>query len=66
MTQSTGRNRLTPWYVGLALNLVIVAYAAWEMTAGGCAAPPATLVIALVAMPVVYVALMYLTLTSQA
>ncbi len=60
------RNRLTPWLIGLGVILAALAYAGWEIVSGGCGATPAaTLVIALVVMPVVYLGLMYLTLSSQ-
>jgi hypothetical protein len=59
------RNRLMPWYIGLVLILATLAVAGWELFTGGCGAPPATLVIALLVMPAVYIGLMYLTFTSQ-
>lgn len=60
------RNRLTPWYVGLAIVLAAVAYTAYEMfVMPGCAVPTAIALGVLVIIPVVYLALMYLTLTSQ-
>jgi hypothetical protein len=65
MPQAAKRNRLMPWYVGLVLILLSVAASLWQVLSGGCGAPPAALVIALVVMPVVYIVLMYLTLTSQ-
>lgn len=54
-----------PWLIGLVLVLASVLYAGWEIVSGGCAAPGAALVVALLVMPTVYLALMYLTLTSQ-
>jgi hypothetical protein len=54
-----------PWYIGLVLILATLAVAGWELFTGGCGAPPATLVIALLVMPAVYIGLMYLTFTSQ-
>jgi hypothetical protein len=65
MSGTAKRNRLMPWTIGLVIIVVAVAYAAWEVTSNGCGAPAVTLVIALVVMPAVYLALMYLTLTSQ-
>lgn len=66
MSGTAKRNRLMPWMIGLVLILAALAYAAWEILSGGCGATPAaTLVIALLVMPVVYLGLMYLTLTSQ-
>lgn len=65
MSGTTRRNRLMPWYIGLVLILATLTFAGWELVSGGCGAPPATLIIALIVMPAVYVGLMYLTLTSQ-
>jgi hypothetical protein len=65
MSETARRNRLMPWYVGLVLILATLAFAGWELASGGCGAPPAALVIALLVMPAVYAVLMYMTLTSQ-
>ncbi|WP_372617146.1 hypothetical protein [Falsiroseomonas sp.] len=65
MSGTTKRNRLMPWYIGLVLILATLAFAGWELASGGCGAPPAALVIALLVMPAVYIGLMYMTLTSQ-
>lgn len=65
MSQTTRRNRLMPWMIGLVLVLASVAYAGWQIVSGGCAAPATALVIALLVMPTVYLVLMYMTLTSQ-
>lgn len=59
------RNRLLPWYIGMALVLISVGIVAWQMYATGCCAPPIAIVLVLVALPVIYLTLMYLTLKSQ-
>lgn len=66
MSGTAKRKRLMPWAIGLVLVLVALAYVGWQIASGGCGVtPPATLVIALLVMPTVYLGLMYLTLTSQ-
>jgi hypothetical protein len=59
------RSRLLPWYVGIAIVLVAVIYIAFQMFLGGCPGPTPTKIGVLVVIPVVYLVLMYLTLTSQ-
>ncbi|MCC7427355.1 MAG: hypothetical protein IT557_10640 [Alphaproteobacteria bacterium] len=66
MDASTGkRNRLTPWYVGLAVILAAVAFIGYRMWAGNCPAPTILEAGVLILVPGVYLVLMYLTLTSQ-
>lgn len=59
------RNRLTPWYIGLAIVFPAVAYVAYQLHTSGCAVPTPAVFMVLVALPAVYLVLMYLTLTSQ-
>jgi len=59
------RNRLTPWYIGLAINLVVVAFVGYRMWAGNCPAPAWIEIGVLTVIPAVYLALMYLTFVSQ-
>lgn len=59
------RNRLTPWYIGLAVLLAAVIYTGYQMFVTGCEAPTIVQLIVLLVVPGVYLALMYLTLTSQ-
>lgn len=59
------RNRLTPWYIGLAALLAAVIYTGYQMFVTGCEAPTIVQLIVLLIVPGVYLALMYLTLTSQ-
>jgi hypothetical protein len=65
MNSAIKRNRLTPWYIGLAIILAAVIYTGYQMFVTGCQAPPIVQLIVLVLVPGVYLALMYLTLTSQ-
>jgi len=59
------RNRLTPWYIGLAVVLLAVVYIGYQWTATECPAPGFIEFGVLVVLPVVYLVLMYLTLSSQ-
>jgi hypothetical protein len=59
------RNRLMPWYIGLAIVLVTVIFVGYRMWAGNCPAPTIIEVGVLTVIPVVYLVLMYLTFVSQ-
>ncbi len=59
------RDPMVPWYIGLALVVAGVGVVAWQMYATECCAPPMAIFLVLVAIPVVYLTLMYLTLRSQ-
>ena len=59
------RNRLAPWYIGIAIILAAVAYVAYQMFYVGCPAPTFVELGVLLVIPVVYLALMYLTFVSQ-
>jgi hypothetical protein len=60
------RNRLLPWIVGLAVIVAAIGVASWLLSVSTCGAPVVTIALVLLVMPAVYLALMYLTLTSQA
>jgi len=59
------RNRLTPWYVGIAIVLVAVGYVAYQMFYVGWPAPTFVELGVLLIIPAVYLVLMYLTFISQ-
>jgi hypothetical protein len=59
------RNRLTPWYIGIAIVLAAVIFVGYQMWAGSCPAPTIIEIGVLTVIPVVYLALMYLTFVSQ-
>ncbi len=61
----TTRNRLTPWYIGLAVVLAAVIFIGYRMMATDCPAPGFVEFGVLVILPVIYLVLMYLTLSSQ-
>jgi len=65
MNQAVRRNRLMPWYIGIAIILAAVTYVGYQMFYVGCPAPLAVELGVLVVIPVVYLTLMYLTFTSQ-
>jgi len=65
MTDATKRNRLLPWYIGLAITLAAVAFVGGRMYAGECAAPVVIELGVLLVIPLVYLVLMYLTFVSQ-
>jgi hypothetical protein len=65
------RNRLTPWFVGLAIIVITDVAAAYLFLTSACSAGLApdvaaiVLVLVFVVLPAIYLALMYLTLKSQ-
>ena len=65
MAATAKRNQLTPWYIGIAIILVAVAYVAYQMFHGGCPAPTFVALGVLLVIPAVYLVLMYLTFVCQ-
>jgi hypothetical protein len=65
MTQAVRRNRLLPWYVGIALVILGELYVAYEMFFSGHSAPSMPEVAVLIFIPIIYLVLMYLTFVSQ-
>ncbi|MFP4538075.1 MAG: hypothetical protein ACLFPA_07200 [Dichotomicrobium sp.] len=63
--QTPKRNRLTPWYIGLAIVIAAVIFVGYRMAATDCPAPLFVEFGVLFVIPVVYLVLMYLTLSSQ-
>lgn len=63
--QRPKRNRLTPWYIGLAIVIAAVIFVGYRMDATDCPAPTFVEFGVLFVIPVVYLVLMYLTLSSQ-
>ncbi|MFP1631898.1 hypothetical protein ACLB6G_09185 [Zhengella sp. ZM62] len=62
---NAGRNRLTPWYIGLAIVVLSSLFVTWRMWASDCGTPMALEIGVTLVMPAVYLVLMYLTFTSQ-
>jgi hypothetical protein len=65
MAQTIRRNRLLPWYIGIAIVIAAEIYVGYEMFYVGCPAPVLLEVAMLIVIPVVYLTLMYLTFVSQ-
>ena len=65
MAEITQRPRLLPWYIGVGVIVLAVAYVGYQMFFVGCAAPTFVELIVLIAIPVIYLVLMYLTFVSQ-
>ena len=59
------RNPLMPWFIGLFIVVVADLYVAYIFFTGQCQAPVIAQVIVVFILPVVYLALMYLTFKSQ-
>ncbi len=59
------RQRLLPWYIGIVIVLLGVIYVGYQMLGAACPAPTIVELIVLVAIPVIYLVLMYLTFASQ-
>jgi hypothetical protein len=58
-------NRLMPWYIGIAIILAAVIWVGYQMWATSCPAPTFIEIGVLTVIPIVYLALMYLTFVSQ-
>jgi hypothetical protein len=65
MAEARPRNRFMPWFVGLMVIVACDAYVAYRMYAADCPAPTAVEAIVVVVIPLVYLALAYLTFKSQ-
>ena len=65
MAAMARRNPLMPWIIGAIIIAIVDIYIAYLFFATECQAPGIAQFLVLVAIPVVYLALMYLTLKSQ-
>ena len=65
MPAFTQRNPLLPWFFGLVVIAVVDAYVAYWFYSSNCQAPGLAQLLVLVAVPGVYLALMFLTFKSQ-
>jgi len=65
MSGTSPRNSLLPWYIGLVILALVDAYIAYQFFATRCEAPALAQFLVLVAVPGVYIVLMYLTFKSQ-
>ena len=60
------RNPLTPWWIGLAIIAAVVAYVAYLFATLETDTAPVLAFIVVGVIPVVYLALMYVTFQSEA
>ncbi len=60
------RNPLLPWFIGIVIIAIADIYVAYSFYSSNCQAPGLAQVLVLVAVPGVYLVLMYLTFKSQA
>jgi hypothetical protein len=65
MATAKRRNALFPWYIGLAIIAAVDAYIGYRFLSTQCEAPAIAQFLVLVAVPGVYLVLMYLTFRSQ-
>ncbi len=65
MSGTGQRNRLTPWYIGIAIILAAVGYVGYQMSTTDCGMTPTFIFLVLGVIPAVYLVLMYYTFTSQ-
>jgi hypothetical protein len=65
MSQTARRNRLLPWYIGIAIIVAAELVVGYQMFYVGCPAPVLLELAMLIVIPVVYLVLMYLTFISQ-
>jgi len=65
MLASARSNRLLPWFVGIVIIAVADIYVGYTFYASKCEAPSLAAFLVLVAVPGVYLVLMYLTFISQ-
>jgi hypothetical protein len=59
------RNPLLPWFIGIVIIAIADIYVAYSFFSSSCQVPGLAQLMVLVAMPGVYLALMYLTFRSQ-
>lgn len=65
MAAMARRNPLMPWIIGAIIIAIVDIYIAYLFFATECQAPGIAQFLVIVVIPVVYLALMYLTLKSQ-
>lgn len=65
MAQLTKRNVLLPWLIGIVIIVAADIWVVYRMFATSCPAPGIVEALVVIVLPVVYLALMYLTFKSQ-
>jgi RsiW-degrading membrane proteinase PrsW (M82 family) len=59
------RNPLLPWFLGIVIIAIVDAYVGYAFYSSNCQAPGLAQFLILIAVPGVYLVLMYLTFKSQ-
>ena len=65
MAMFNSGDRLLPWYIGLVIIVAAVSYVGYLFHVTNCQATGLSEFLALIVMPAVYLALVYLTLKSH-
>ncbi len=65
MAAEKTRNTLLPWYIGIAIIVVLDFWIATQLFSSACQAPGIIGAGVVVIIPAIYIALMYLTFKSQ-
>lgn len=65
MVANVKRDALFPWYIGLAIIATAVGFFGYQFYSNSCQAPVIAQLLFLIAVPAVYLVLMYLTFKSQ-
>ena len=63
--QPQRRNRMLPWYIGLAIVVVADLWVAYQLYCTACEAPGFVQALVVIVIPAVYLALMFITFKSQ-
>jgi hypothetical protein len=66
MLASVQRNPLIPWFIGVVIIILVDIYVGYIFYSTSCEAPGLAQFLVLVAVPGIYLVLMYLTFRSQA
>lgn len=65
MVMRSQRSQLLPWYIGLVIIAIVDIYIGYQFYATQCQATGLAQTLVLVAVPGIYLVLMYLTFKSQ-
>jgi len=65
MVDKPKRNRLMPWFIGLAIIVLADLWIAYRMFCTACEAPGVVQALVVIVVPGIYLVLMYITFKSQ-
>jgi hypothetical protein len=65
MVDKPKRNRLLPWFIGLAVIVLADLWIAYQMFCTACQAPGFVQALVVIVVPGIYLVLMYITFKSQ-